>query len=262
MIGSTQGRWLAGWVPTITGHLSFSLVGGGVPGCVAANFAEQGGDLPPRFVAVLQKRVVRDMAFTFWPIGLFVPSIKAHYILCGVSSACDLPAIVNGRVELHEDKLGVLRGRVWVIPHHADRWQLEVAKDILGKIWKQIDAYSDGPTVSPPHAVSLSAALESNIERAHRSELAVVSCEFELFRTGELRLSIPEIANFTIDTAGGGTEERFLSLVADQIYYFIKDIAHRHYHHKASSDRMLPLSSASTRAHSVRWHMQMRSRAC
>lgn len=219
----------AGWVPTITGELSFSLIGlRGTPRSVAANddCLEPGARAPVRRVLVSQKRVTMDVP---WPLRLALPQRIKEYILVGATRPAVRPILSgkSGRIGHQSDDIGVLEGRVLVIPHHDDRDLNRRARKARRQIRALIGAYRSqrGPT-GAQGITELAAAVDDVVSRARGHGVRILQVEFWLYRTGEVRIESPE-------------DWRAL---AHQVYYFVKDVAHRHYHHDPSTDTILPLT--------------------
>lgn len=238
-----EGLAYAGWIPTITGQLSFSLIGmgGAAPGCVTANveFHDPEVGHPRRRVAVIKRRVTRDLPATFFPIPEIFRSIAAEFILLGETRPAARPVIRNGKVYSRADEIGVLTGEILVVPHHDE---LRVAeKRLVQRARSRIAAIGDA---TPRAVIGTNAALNVEIEDwiadAARSGLKLARARFELYRTGEFRLNMAA----SLPVASGEVEDQaeFDAILASQIYYFVKDIAHRHYHHRPASDNLLPLT--------------------
>lgn len=233
----------AGWVPTITGQLSFSLIGlgGAAPDCVTANveFWDEKAGHPRRRVAVVQRRVTRDLPLTVWPVPYLFRSIAAEFILVGETQPALRPIIQDGKIGRRDDEIGVLAGELIVLPFHDTQSRSERA--LIRKIRKRIAAAGD----STPRAVigsdaALGLDLQAWIAEAARAGLTLARFRFELYRTGEFRIeqvkSIPVAEDADLD------QDEFDAILASQTYYFVKDIAHRHYHHRPSTDNLLPLT--------------------
>lgn len=239
----TEGSAYAGWVPTITGQLSFSLIGlgGAAPGCVTANveFQDKDAEHPRRRVAVIKRRVTRDLPATFFPIPEIFRSIAAEFVLLGETRPAARPVIRSGEIHSREDEIGALTGDLLVIPHHKELSKAEQA--LVRRIRRRIAAIGD----SMPRAVVgveavLKIEMEEWIAEAARAGLQLARARFELYRTGEFRLEM--IASLPVASGEAGDQAEFDAILASQIYYFVKDIAHRHYHHQPASDNLLPLT--------------------
>lgn len=237
----------AGWIPTITGHLSFSLIGlsGSAPGTVVANASSgaiEGRPSTLRHVAVCQSRRTRDLP---WPFYLR-SSAKAEYILLGTSKSATRPVLAtdgSNAVEEHSDDVGALCGRIYVVPHHRDA--AAAARAALRSIKKAIALAGDeAPRGGAGQLGGLSGKVRQILQDASAKGVVALGADFQLYRTGEFRLSLdsnePTIADDEVPQNGA----RFNYLLASQIYYFTKDIAHRHYHHESSSDNLLPIVGA------------------
>ena len=233
----------AGWVPTITGQLSFSLIGlgGSAPNCVTANveFQDKKADHPRRRVAVIQRRVTKDLPLTFPPIPHFFRSIAAEFILLGDTHPAARPVIHDGKAAPRHDEIGVLSGDLLVLPHHKELPNVE--RSYVSKIRRRIATIGD----STPRAViggedAFAQELTDWQEAAKAGGLTLAHFRFELYRTGEFRLQ--QVQSIPVEPDGEMTQEEFDAILSSQVYYFVKDIAHRHYHHQRTSDNLLPLT--------------------
>lgn len=242
----------AGWVPTITGHLSFSLIGlgAGLSNCIAANavcIQSVKSGRPKRFVAVAQKRVTTDLPYSGWPVGWLKPSTKAEYILLGSTEPELTPVWRGGELESVRDEIGVLRGQAFVIPHHEGRLAKKRAQELVHNVRRLLVSYAGkAPRGSLCEIEDLPEKVTKLMEDAHG--VLVISASFLLYRTGELRLEFDRDKIIPVSQQDSDvSSDRFTDLLTHQIYYFIKDMSHRHYHHKSSSDNLLPLIRTTPR---------------
>lgn len=242
-----QSPEFAAWVPTITGHLSFSFVGHGVDSCLAANSetTPQGGT-PLRRVLVLQHRTMRDLPYTRWPMAIIRPWIAADYLLIGSSRPEQRPAFdPKGKVIETRDEMGALVGELVVVPHHDDKSLRKEAKDLVKALRLAIAAFSDeAPRGVPVDIDTLDQDVRRLLAAAQGKQVQLIRAEFALHRTGELRLRMTKTPPIKGAPAGSTAALMREKILARQIYYFAKDIAHRHYHHEASADNLLPLIEA------------------
>lgn len=241
-------RTFAAWVPTITGQLSFSMIGLGANArCVTANYEcpdPSTPHVPIRNVAISQRRQTKDLPFNFWPIPLFKPSTRAEFLLIAQSAPAVRPKIEAGAKEgvypTHRDEIGVLRGKVVVIPHHsdADRAARNLVDDIRLAIGRAADASPRGQVCD---TAFVGDELDALIDKAAGAGVTTVQWPFELYRTGELRVGLPTSVDTISEHSGERDDERFEAILLNQVYYFLKDVSHRHYHHRESSDNLLPI---------------------
>jgi hypothetical protein len=74
---------------------------------------------------------------------------------------------------------------------------------------------------------------------------ADITLDFEIIRDGELKVSIPYFSNPDLAFASRAFAEQdghdFDKWIADQSYFFIRDIAHQHQHHDEAVDTILIL---------------------
>ncbi|USQ96517.1 hypothetical protein [Caulobacter sp. RL271] len=244
----TARKVFAAWVPTITGQLSFSMIGLGTGArCVTANYEcpdPASPRVPVRNVAIAMRRQTKDLPFNFWPIPWFKPSTGAEFILVAQSAPAMRPKpeapLNDGHFATHRDDIGVLRGRVIVIPYHAD--ERAACEQLVDNVRLAIGRAADA---SPRGGLCTTEFVGDKIDtlllEAGKKQIASISWPFELFRTGELRVGITDATGAVSEHTGSIDEDRFDELLLNQVYYFIKDVSHRHYHHRDSSDNLLPI---------------------
>jgi len=241
-------------VPTITGQLSFSLIGHTVQArhFVKANVETLKGADHVRHVLVHQKRVAQDLPFASTLAGFIRPWIQLDFILIGRSEPADRPQLdgellEDGRFTSSLDEIGALRGQVYVVPQPEERVDRQAVDRFLKRLAQRISAI-DGST--PRGTICGDYDLDDELALvpalAEQEGVVLLGAAFELYRSGEFRLQIDEAssgicdaiddANASSATAAGD----LCDALAKQMFYFVKDISHRHYHHDSSSDNIVP----------------------
>ena len=244
----------AGWVPTITGQLSFSLIGLGTNSsdCVTANVETDAGGAaraPTRHVLVYQERAARDLPMPLWLAKRVRRWVKTHFILIGSSSPSTRPRLdletENNRYQLLHDEIGVLRGKAYMVPD--DQGDPEAIKRFIQSIKSRIGEIERAtPRGTICGGFDLATELDLVPKAAEAAGVIFADCTFELYRSGEIRLHFDPAALAYAeaqDDAGdpdSTAAEGLIGGLSKQAYYFIKDISHRHFHHDASSDNILP----------------------
>jgi hypothetical protein len=132
------------------------------------------------------------------------------------------PSIDNQIVTVHPDELGLLHGTVYVVPYHKNKAKRARAAELVKALQAPIAAFRRGQNVE-----QLRSLVEARINQA--SSLKILNVDYKLYRTGEIRVSADSSVSPDL---------------CDQVYYLIKDMAHRHYHHSQSDDNLLPLTPA------------------
>jgi hypothetical protein len=241
----------AAWTPTITGHLSFSLIGqaGSDAGCVTANgHREIGASHMERQVAVVQRRVTEDLPFRIWPIPLLMPGIAADYILIGVSQPARLPKLSPDAAHIDaigfHDSAGALAGEIIVAPFHPFRWWREYAAQMLRAIRLEVARCGDdSPRGATEDIEPLLRDIRRRLDAGAAAGLTLLRLRFKLYRTGEFRLILSRGDFVGVESEQGLDDptDRFLDAFASQAYYFVKDVVHRHYHHDPKADNLLPV---------------------
>lgn len=235
----------AGWIPTITGHLSFSLIGGhGVsPRCRTFNRPVDSG--PVRLVAVHQQRTAQDYIAP-GAVQLARPQATQDYFLIAGTGPAATPYFLDGTLRQTVDDQGVLSGNILVLPRDRNPIIRARRKKLLTDLKRLLDKQID-PLIDPIDVIDEIHAL---IERARIDGIASFTMEVAMFRTGELRIWF-DLKHFLgrevhAQAIPPSPEElKLAELLPPQAYFFIKDITHLHYHHEPDSDQLLPLTRLS-----------------
>ncbi len=246
----------AGWIPNVSGQLSFSIIGNGANSKGITSFnaipIQRPGVFstasPVRFIAAHQKRWTTDLPYRpRWSLRLTKPSAGVDYFIVGETAKAFVP-VLGHENDAHESEIekidnaqGVLCGAIFVLLRNrrADRQSknetfIGAAMNIL---WNRDGVDADGVKTKFTNLIA-----ETRAETVTLFEL-----KFALYRTGELRLW---------HEAGMGTGlkddplfEKLRFTLTKQAYYFVKDLVHRHYHHDEESDQFLALSPLPANAY-------------
>jgi hypothetical protein len=183
-----------------------------------------------RLVLALERRVSND--YPWWtPVVALVRRDLVHdWLLEGNTCTTSIP-ITNddGTIPGETDRQGMLVGRVHVIPSWHDTVDgNNEQKRLVGDIRAALMLAPEKPADD-----ALDALRDTVVDLVEQAKDRV-EVQFALMRTGELRLWYdPE--------AMPGLDEWDSWLLAEQVYFFIKDIVHDHTHHDPSSDQITPL---------------------
>lgn len=232
-----------GWVPTVSGHLSFSLIGSHstAPGHTLINDDKPRPD--GRVVMVKQRRRNDDFGIPAGVAEALFKDTVHHYLMIGHTEAAPRPEPDHATCAVNpiEDSRGCLRGSVYWFPafqNPTNRMELNFALGDLNAEAKRVNGLFN----EKERDAGLG-AVEGWVRRRFDS-LAVdktvdgkrvakgIKFEFALYRTGEFRLWYPK-RNRNLKT---------LDEVARQVFYFAKDIAHAHSHHDAQADQIIHLA--------------------
>lgn len=218
-------RSYAGWVPNIRNHLSFSLIGAASR---ARAFTQHLKGEPTRIVLVLQDRVINDYPLPDWLAEWLFPDIRGAWFLNGETASTELPVRVNGDLKSETDRQGMLTGRIHYLPRNADPQSEAERKAKLNEAAGLLTTERHLSTAAEVRA------LRDQALSTVRSAGPAIQFGFALMRTGECRIwHTREVEGWTADTHDS---------VAEQAYYFIKDVVHHHEHHDPSSDQITPLT--------------------
>lgn len=239
---NASGFSFAGWVPNVSGHLSFNLVDpqGGLP-----TYNHQPDLTCRRTVALHRERVAQDYPLPDWLMRRVRPSARQDFLLLAESTETTTPYFANGALRHVADRHGALVGVIAVLPADADRETEGRRRALLATVEHRIgEAVTDRAIgEGNPHE---RVALElGDLLQGAQSQMACYLLRFALFRTGELRIWF-DLADFLgRDVAAEPptvAELEMADSLPAQAYYFAKDLLHAHYHHHRHSDQLLPLT--------------------
>jgi len=202
---------------------------------------------PRRFVTVLQKRQMTDLPFPKWLLRLFRPWSVSTYLLVASTAPFDRHSQSDPTFEI-DDEIGLLKGKVLVFGHQRGYENHIMSRYRINGIKRTILRHARPRTaqVDEAHVESLSESIARRIRSLSRRGMQPLEVEFILFRTGELRVSAETLLNASAVQKLTPDERReFTASLIRQIYYFLKESAHNHYHHKPEQDNILPLERYS-----------------
>ncbi len=217
-------RSYAGWVPNVRSHLSFSMIGAARG---AQTFTLPMHGEPVRVVLVLQRRVVNDFPLPGWAAERLIPDLAVNWLLEAETAATTLPVGGPTGLRIERDRQGMLRGRVYFLPRQDTRADRARQEAVLANVSHEIESRKSRRSRAGLRAFR--AEVRERVELSGRH----VAIEFALMRTGECRV--------WFERPAFGMSRVRLDRVAEQAYYFIKDVVHDHTHHDPSSDQITPL---------------------
>jgi hypothetical protein len=214
----------AGWVPTANGRLSFRHIGESRNPTEAfyANVATK----KHRVVLAFQRRNLSDVLFQSI-IHYFCNIEDRFYFSVAATSEGD-PAYsdqIIGRIYIYKSK---------------DDWKVKGRSAIAARIKNindcRLSIASDRDQLIELEFLAARTALDATSD---------IHVDFELQRTGEIFVSSPRFLDQDLEYASTEyaveLDQDFAKWIADQCYFFLRDIAHRHQHHDPSSDTILIL---------------------
>ena len=225
----------AGWVPTISGHLSFSLVGSEEQTSGCKSFNQPLADHNERVVIVHKQRRNRDRLRVI--PRRTPPEAKHDFFLVGVTAGASArPSCRGVRSAEIWDQQGVLTGVVLVVPgsENPDQHRQGLLDFLFDKLACNVLVGADE---------QLPADVMAQVLAARDNSVVCLALRFALFRTGELRFWFDNETMFGAATVYDEIEDtsEFADAVAEQAYFFVKEAAHLHYHHPSEDDQLLPL---------------------
>lgn len=246
----------AGWIPTISGHLSFSVIGTHKSGPGLSTFNKFNEKAQVRQIVVHQKRTVQDYIYPDSLVKFFKPESTQDYIFVSQTTAALTPHFKGDGLETVEDNMGALEGTVYIVPQETAQPKKEHREKFINDLCSNIENRAENELTAKKIADVVKTATTYGVR--------ILSVKFKLFRTGEVRLWF-EMDGFlgrkthTQAIPPNDGEQTLAEFLPSQVYYFMKDIAHLHYHHKPQSDQILTLSPTNSPNHDeneARWRRE------
>jgi len=254
-------KHLAGWVPCASSHLSFSLMGTFSRGAVTVNSPIVCSQPAERRLVIYKERITRDE----FGRGVFGPLAgrwrRSTFVLRASSVSEARPVEEDGVISGFLDGIGALAGRISVIPYHSDPVERAAAKVAARTIKLETAKFplqTREAGVKSEVFDKYDAGVELNIEAIRKVGGVCADFEFLLCRTGEFRVrfiekSLPLELFFKLPGSVGEEAEKRAAAVdreelaralSRQVYYFVKESIHKHYHHEDGQDSLLPLTES------------------
>lgn len=231
----------AGWIPNVLGHLSFSLVGlkGRWANSHSLNHSlELDGT---RSIAVRQDRIAQDYPYWDWVVRCVKPAAVQSYLMVATTHPAKIPFLNEDKtnkentIRIYEDQQGLLCGTVFVTPRNRNIQTAKIRKSALNKI-DQLLARGRSD------AIDICTEATNVINDETDGGFPSIPYRFALFRTGEIRIWLIDEHISQAWLSGADKQKAIEEIFPKQVYYFLKDTLHTHYHHEPDSDQLLPLT--------------------
>jgi hypothetical protein len=243
----------AAWIPTTTGHLSFSNVGLGRERFFSGIFGRNSLDIDKgssvgeeTAICAFQYRPNRDIALPLRWLGTcrqilglnvcfrlrrWLPThTNSPFLLIASAAEAQTPYVIpasgdqDGIVKTRLDTRGAVEGRVLFV-------RMGVGPKQFLQDWMAMWTLTRSIRTNE-FTVSDCVSLKKSIEDHFKSARNFGEVNFVLYRTGEIRFR------------SQGVNEINESAIR-QAYYFVKDCAHVHHHHQTADDQHLPVCSVT-----------------
>ncbi len=212
-----------GWMPTVAGKLSFSLIGETTENgpAVSVNRA----DAAHRYIVSYQNRNLNDSVLPRWLSRVLVKYRGSFNFVCvgRSSNAIDDPGELSGSLMVFRVRGGWLK---------AER-EIRYSQQMLAGI--DISQFGLFPRFD--------CCFGSAIDKIKRE--APFWVDFKLHRDGVVEIYLHD----DIEKSSGGVNyppspvqvERIKDTIAAQCFYFLRDLTHRHQHHSPKTDTLMDL---------------------
>ncbi len=234
-------RQFKGWIPNVTGRISFSSIGN----TSHPNFCKYSNktDQSDRYLVAFQKRDTRDFVFPkqFQAILAYILGIDGPLYFSVMAKTYDH----DGRAfEKFEGKIFIFKNK---------------------KIWKAGPRNKMHQYIGDQNLYSsqISANIKSQFGERYKdlalylAQHASFHVEFSLLRDGEVTITYN--TDFQIATDAPKVQNianlDYVKLISSQAFFFMKDISHTHQHHNSKTDTVVDLHSLSA-GDDVSWREQ------
>jgi len=232
-----------GWIPTVSGHLSFSLIGGSGSSKEPPVVNGDKPGLDGRVILMQRRRRNRDFGYWSWIAAKILRDTEQDYVLVAHTEAGARPEWDReaNKINRIPDARGCLRGTIFWFPFRYDedlRTDLKSALSDLNQEANRVESLHGDQKEAALAAIEdwardrLAPIVEDVVDEDQVSQQVAFQFEFALYRTGEFRLWY-ERNHVAVDELDG---------IARQVFYFLKDIAHTHSHHEPESDQIVHLA--------------------
>lgn len=214
----------ASWVPTVTGRLSFSVIGqtSHPSRAVPVNV----GDAETRVLVAYQERYLADALLPFRWARRLRRLDGLMWFVC-----------VAETQEHKKHPQERLTGRIFIF-HSKKRWE-DAAQSLVHKAQSDLRNFSAQPDPLAAYSRPILDVLVSRLQEA-----ASLSVRFSLRRTGEVLVQYDEAEQLwdgrpRFDANPGRRDPEHE--VVSQTFYFLRDLSHTHQHHDPYTDTIVDL---------------------
>lgn len=233
----------SGWVPTANGRLSFRHIGD-TDYPERTSYANRVDPHDIRYILVRQRRDLSDA---------MLPQITG--VLTNRSGSFDFILSARSNLPTSSDAAEIV-GEVFIVPVVQSALLTRRAGEassstgacaqVPKKIEEAIVNLNNTRTYAPPHSLQEDHVGIANWLKLH----AAITVQFSLARNGVIRLDHPGFSDHDLaDRSIAGAKAigvDFLRYLAEQAYFFVRDIAHVHQHHAAQTDTLLGLQETDS----------------
>ncbi|MDI4234756.1 hypothetical protein OZ411_18290 [Bradyrhizobium sp. Arg237L] len=227
-------RPYAGWIPTVNGRLSFRHIGDArrPTESIFANL-DTGAE---RIIVAYQHRPLSDILFPRLIHWLY--DISGDFWFALTAKSNNSPLVADW-----------ISGKIHIFKSRAD-WRTSADQAVRSYV-HEINALRFSNAADIPAQAHLA------FDRARKlvDECADIEVDFDLDRNGEVYFGNPVFREQALQraseefAANGGHNIR--KWVADQCYFFLRDLSHAHQQHESSSDTILILQDR--RSDDIQW---------
>lgn len=216
-----------GWIPTVSRRLSFSLIGqtSHPTEAITSNISTR----QARYIVSFQKRDLLDSSI---PLTNFLKK-KIVNLLFGISGEFWFVLIAKCTDEKYIASKP-LQGEVLIFHERSNKlktaqYSWQNIQDGLERSQGILNAYEDQCV-----ATDLESYYSQNVEKlvSTLADYAVYSVQFNLQRNGIIEIHAPKDNEFS------SHDEH---MACSQVFFFLKDIIHRHQHHHPKTDTILDI---------------------
>lgn len=222
-----------GWIPTVSGHLSFSVLGqtDNPTKATTANVVDD----KHRYIVGFQRRPILDGLIPI--LNAYLPVFRGKGLI-GLRRDRNLFFVVIGKAQKSATAPNALKGKILIYrpkDWKSARAHVENCQKIL------FDLEEETKKINKPLYPGAEQAM--NVSSAS----ALAEFDFILYRNGIVSISMEALSKLVkiVPESDYELNSQYLEWVRDQVasqaFYFIRDMTHRHQHHCPTSDTLTNL---------------------
>lgn len=234
--------YFKGWLPTITGKLSFSRIQSHK---ATSGYIEVYNtfDYVRRDIVAIQKRWSFDAPISAKLFDKFGKrSEHQFFILRANDDVAHMPSsnMATKNPDFVEDKHALLSGKIFIyMPLNARlrRTQVDKSKTSLHETILKFNKKVQSAKIARRRIPDANFEVDQLVRQGSIRDIFIV-VNFSLLRSGE--------AKFEVERRNGKLSPSLTdNKICNHAYFFLRDLIHRHYHHEAKSDNTLKTHPAS-----------------
>lgn len=211
----------SGWIPTVSGRLSFSIIGHANHPTPAITSNVTNGKT--RYILSYQRRFLLDPLISTFSKVIPILLRREGVFWCVCVAQCP---------DSSGQYVSDLEGTLYIF-HGKKNWRGAVEKNVK-HLQNILDNQFRNTKGSNEEVIKRFELLTSFLKTT-----SSYYCKFTLRRNGVTRLFPPQVNEIRAGAPTGHDNENTRKAICSQLFYFLKDITHEHQHHNPNTDTLI-----------------------